>query len=79
MTANPSAPTCRTCTFWNQRAAPKKNESPEHRDWRPCTNTMPWLKRQGGVEVRTLSKSPQVLTAPTATCNGWHPRPGGPA
>lgn len=73
------ADSCLSCVFWRREKRPARTESPEHADWRPCVNTMPWLKRQGGAEVRTLSKAPQVLTAPTATCNGWHLRPGGGA
>lgn len=65
--------TCRTCVFWRRGAKPRRTESPEHSTWRPCGNTMPRLHREGGVEMPTLSK--KILTAPTATCNGWAPTP----
>lgn len=64
---------CRTCCFWRRGAAPRRTESPEHASWRPCANTAPGLRRAGGVEVPILSK--KILTAPTATCDGWAARP----
>lgn len=63
---------CQSCVFWRD-VAPKRTESPEHASWRPCGNTAPGLRRVGGVEAPTLSKT--ILTAPTARCNGYHPRP----
>lgn len=66
-------PRCQTCVFWKRGAKPRRAESPEHADWRPCGNTAPGLHRSGGVEMLTLSK--KILTAPTATCEGWAARP----
>lgn len=66
------SPTCETCTFWRRGAAPRRTESPEHRTWRPCGNRAPSLHRTGGVELPT--RGTVILTAPGASCNGYHRR-----